>query len=195
MAIEYELKFRATEAVLADLRQAYPDACQKFQMETTYYDTPSRSLSARHYTLRRRMENGQSICTLKTPAEGYGRQELEIPCDRMEDAVPALCAMGAPADFPHLVSQGIVPICGAKFTRLAIPVSLEACQVELALDSGNLTGGGKTQPLCEVEVELKSGSKAAAEQFALALAASYGLKTEKRSKFRRALSLAQGECL
>lgn len=195
MAIEYELKFRATEAVLADLRQAYPEAGQKFQMETTYYDTPSRSLSARHYTLRRRMENDLSICTLKSPAAGYGRQELEVECARMEDAIPILCTMGAPADFSELVTEGIAPVCGAKFTRLAIPVSIENCGVELALDSGILTGGGKVQPLCEVEVELKSGSKDAAEQFALALAAIYGLEIEKHSKFRRALALAQGESL
>lgn len=195
MAIEYELKFRATEAVLADLRQAYPDAGQKFQMETTYYDTPSRSLSARHYTLRRRMENERSVCTLKSPAEGHGRQELEAECARIEDAVPILCTMGAPADFPELAKEGVVPVCGAKFTRLAIPVFLEDCQVELALDTGILSGGGKTHPLCEVEVELKSGSKAAAEQFALALATIYGLEEENRSKFRRALALAQGELI
>lgn len=193
MGIEYELKFRATEAVLADIRQAYPQDCQEFQMETTYYDTPSRSLSARHYTLRRRMENTTSVCTLKTPAKGHGRQELEIQCNSIESAIPVLCAKGAPADFFQLTKEGIVPVCGAKFTRLAIPVVLEDCQVELALDTGILTGGGKTQPLCEVEVELKSGSKAAAEQFAFALAAIYGLELENRSKFRRALSLAQGE--
>lgn len=193
MAIEYELKFRATEAVLDDLRQAYPQDYQDFQMETTYYDTPSRSLSARHYTLRRRMENAVSVCTLKTPAAGLGRRELETECDNIEAAIPVLCDMGAPADFSKLINEGIVPVCGAKFTRLAIPVVLEDCQVELALDTGILTGGGKTQPLCEVEVELKSGSKAAAEQFAFALAAIYGLELENRSKFRRALSLAQGE--
>lgn len=193
MGIEYELKFRATEAVLTDIRQAYPQDCQEFQMETTYYDTPSRSLSARYYTLRRRMENDASVCTLKTPAEGHGRQELETPCSSIEAAIPVLCNMGAPADFSQLTKEGIEPVCGAKFTRLAIPVVLEDCHVELALDTGILTGGGKTQPLCEVEVELKSGSKAAAEQFAFALAAIYGLELENRSKFRRALSLAQGE--
>lgn len=195
MAIEYELKFRATEAVLADLRQAYPGACQTFRMETTYYDTPSRSLSARHYTLRRRMENDLSACTLKTPADGYGRQELETECACIEAAIPTLCAMGAPVDFPALAAEGVVPVCGAKFTRLAIPVTLEDCRVELALDKGILSGGGKTMPLCEVEVELKSGSRDAAEQFALTLAAIYGLETENRSKFRRALSLARGETL
>lgn len=193
MSIEYELKFRASEEVLADIRQAYPENHQVFQMETTYYDTPTGQLSARVYTLRRRMENEVSVCTLKTPAEGYGRQELEIPCDSIETAIPVLCAMGAPDDFGELVKEGIVPICGAKFTRTAIAVTLEDCRVELALDQGSLTGGGKRVPLCELEVELKEGSQAAAERFALTLAAIYSLKEEPRSKFRRGLALYKGE--
>ena len=193
MGIEYELKFRATEDVLDQVRQAYPDGHREFQMETIYYDTPDNRLSARYYTLRRRMENGVSVCTLKTPAEGIGRQELEAECDSIEAAIPILCAIGAPADFLNLTTEGGVPICGAKFTRTAISVVQEDCTVELALDTGILTGGNKSVPMCELEVELKDGEPAAAEQFALALAAIYGLKPESKSKFRRALALYKGE--
>ena len=192
MAIEYELKFQATEDVLDAVRQAYPGCHRELHIETTYYDTPDLALSARHYTLRRRLENGVSICTLKTPAEGIGRQELETECDSLEAAIPVLCAMGAPAGFAGLTARGVIPICGAKFTRTAISVVQEDCTVELALDKGILTGGGRTLPLCELEVELKDGEPAAAEQFARALAAVYGLKPEGRSKFRRALSLYEG---
>lgn len=193
MGIEYELKFRATEDVLDQVRQAYPDGHREFQMETIYYDTPDNRLSARYYTLRRRMENGVSVCTLKTPAEGIGRQELEAECDSIEAAIPILCAIGAPADFLNLTTEGVVPICGAKFTRTAISVVQEDCTVELALDTGILTGGNKSVPMCELEVELKDGDPAAAEQFALAMAAIYGLKPESKSKFRRALALYKGE--
>ena len=42
MAIEYELKFQATETVLEQIFAQYGEnPCQSFQMETTYYDTPS----------------------------------------------------------------------------------------------------------------------------------------------------------
>ena len=64
---------------------------------------------------------------------------------------------------------------------------------ELALDQGILLGGSKELPLCEVEVELKSGSEAAATALAQALAAAYSLSEEPKSKFRRAMDLAQGE--
>ena len=65
--------------------------------------------------------------------------------------------------------------------------------MELALDQGQLMGGGKSIPLCEVEVELKQGEPAALAAFAALLQSSYPLKPEKKSKFRRALSLAKGE--
>ena len=63
--------------------------------------------------------------------------------------------------------------------------------LELALDSGMLTGGKETAPFCEVEVELKSGSQEAADLFASVLADEYGLTLENKSKFRRALALYQ----
>lgn len=189
MGIEYELKFRATEASQHAIYQAVTGQEQTFSMQTTYYDTPTGTLSQRHYTLRRRMENETSVCTLKAPEKGMGRGEWEVPCERIEDAIAELCKLGAPADLPELVSHGLVAVCGARFTRIAKTVTLEQCTVELALDKGILTGGGKEMPLCEVEVELKSGSRKACDRYAKALAAEFCLEPEPNSKFRRALAL------
>lgn len=196
MGIEYELKFRANEVALAAILAQYGQNGQThYEMETTYYDTPSGALSARNYTLRRRMENENSVCTLKTPAGNHGRNEIEIPCGSIEDAIPILCASGAPADFDSLAQEGIVAVCGAKFHRIAILLETGSCQAELALDQGVLTGGGQTVPFCEVEVELKSGDPQAADLFALELAQQHRLTPETRSKFRRALALFRGEAL
>lgn len=196
MGIEYELKFRANQAALEAIAAEYSRYPKKqYQMETTYYDTPSGALSARHYTLRRRMENEKSVCTLKTPAAGFGRNEIELECSNMEDAIPALCVSGAPEDFGALVQEGLIAVCGAKFHRTAITLQFNDCKLELALDSGVLTGGSKTVPLCEAEVELKDGETASADLFAQMLAIQFGLVTETRSKFRRALALYKGESL
>ena len=187
MGIEYELKYRATGEVLAAIAAEYISFPSKqFQMETTYYDTPSGALSARHYTLRRRMENEKSVCTLKTPAAGLGRNEIELECGSIEDAIPVLCVSGAPEDFGSLVQDGVIAVCSAKFHRTAIT---------LALDTGTLSGGNQTIPLCEVEVEHKAGDMLSSELFASILQKNYGLVQEERSKFRRALALYKGEKL
>ena len=192
MATEYEVKFRATPQLLTEIDQAFSEVGQRITMETTYYDTPSGALSARHYTLRTRLENGIRVCTLKTPAE-VGRGEWEIRCDTIEEAVAQFPALGCPEDFAQLAQEGITPICGARFTRVAKTLSLAEGTVELALDEGILTGGGQEMPLCEVEVELKSGSVKLCDLFARMLASRFGLQQETHSKFRRALALYKGE--
>ena len=193
MGREFELKYAALSPQQEALRAAIPGSWQSIAMETTYFDTPAGELSARRITLRRRMENGVSVCTVKTPAPGGARGEWECECDSIEKAVPELCKLGAPQALLQWAGGELVPTCGARFTRQALTLELESCTVEIALDHGCLLGGGQEQPLCEVEVELKAGNDAAAVAFAESLAAKFGLKPEKRSKFRRALALAKGE--
>ncbi len=192
MGVEYEWKFAASAAQLSAIDEVFPGNPVTFQMETTYYDTPGGALSARHYTLRRRLENGISICTLKTPA-GPARAEWEINCESIDQALKQLHSTDCPADFFEIVKEGIVPICGAKFTRIAKEISLEGATVELALDQGCLMGGNKEEPLCEIEVELKSGDREACDLFAKTLAVRFGLKIQPKSKFSRALTLYKGE--
>ena len=190
MGIEFELKYRATPAIQEALLARFGDG-KRIAMETTYYDTPDRFLSTRHITLRRRMENGVSVCTVKTPLDGFGRGEWDVECDNIETAIPILCKLGCGEDLISLTACGIIPVCGARFTRLAGTLNAEGCTLELALDRGILLGGGREVPLCEVEVELKEGNEEGALNFARQLAETFGLRSEMKSKFRRALDLAK----
>ena len=191
MGVEYELKYRADADRLHSVFTTFPARWQKISMETTYYDTPSGSLSAKRYMLRTRLENGVSVCTLKTSGEGNLRGEWEVKADSVTDAVPALCKLGCPSDLPSLCAEGLVPICGARFTRKAGELTFLECTVELALDEGILFSGSKEIPLCEIEVEHKAGSQEATDAFARQLADIYDLQEEKKSKFARALALYQ----
>ena len=193
MATEFELKYAATAAQLDGIRAAVSGEYHSIAMETTYYDTPGRALSARKWTLRRRLENGVSVCTLKTPAGGLGRHEWEVEQDSIQAAIPELCKLSNLDDLAEMTASGVSPVCGARFTRLACQVNIENAVVELALDEGILFGSGRELAFAEVEVELKSGAEEAACRFAEDLAARFHLIPEEKSKFRRALDLAQGE--
>ena len=190
MGREFELKYRATEAQFAALKADFPDL-HPIAMETTYYDTFDGKMGNYHWTFRRRMENGKSVCALKTPGEDGGTGEWEVEESDIQKAIPRLCALGAPEDLLTMTQKGVIPICGARFTRLAGLIDAPGCTVELALDEGWLLGGGKEQPLCEIEVELKSGDEAAAVAFAQELAQRFGLVPQPKSKYRRALELAR----
>lgn len=193
MGLEFELKYRATEKTHELLRATIPGEEQHFQMETVYYDTPDGALSARFYTLRCRQENDTYICTLKYPVDKDSRGEIEIECDSIIRAIPELCKLSGLTDLAALTSDGLVAVCGAKFHRIAKTFTYENTTMELALDQGVLTGGGRELPLCEVELELKEGDADTLRVYAAGLAAAFGLEPETRSKFRRALSLAEGE--
>ena len=192
MGREFELKYSCTEGAFAALQADFTDFTP-IEMETTYYDTFDGRLSNYHWTLRRRYENGRSICTLKTPSPDGGRSEWEVEKGSIMAAIPELCKLGAPMDLMAFCVSGVAPVCGAKFTRLAKVLEIPGATVELALDRGKLLGNGREMPLLEVEVELKAGADNAAVAFAHELAAKYGLTPEKRSKYRRSLGLARGE--
>ena len=161
-------------------------------METTYYDTMDLKLAMHHWTLRRRMENGVSVCTFKTPLEDGSRGEWEVACDNIHSGVLKLYEAGAPAELVRCTAGGLISTCGAKFTRLAKLLEFPECTVELALDRGVLMGREKEQPFAEVEVEYKAGSEEAARNFAKALSREFRLEPEPKSKFVRAILLAMG---
>jgi inorganic triphosphatase YgiF len=192
MGREFELKYKATPAVLSALAVQYGPG-REIRMETTYFDTPNGLLSARHMTLRLRRENEATVCTLKTPLPDGSRGEWECPAADISSGIASLLALGAPQELKTHTSGGVAPVCGALFTRIACDVPTADGLAELALDSGVLLGGSKEIPLCEVELELKTGSEAALLALAQSIAVSGGLAPEHSSKFRRALALAQGE--
>lgn len=191
MGLEYERKFAATAEQFALLLARYPEG-ETIRMETTYFDTPDRALAARRWTLRLRLENGRSVCTVKTADTGRGRGEWEAICPDISAAVPLLIARGAPAELARLVKPGLIPTCGARFTRRAVPLALGDAGVELALDQGELIGGLIELPFREVEVELKRGTPQDADRFADTLSRELGLVPQPKSKFRRAAELAEG---
>ena len=72
MGREFELKYRASYEQIGAIRELYGEF-EPISMETTYYDTPRGDFSRLRWTLRRRLENGRSVCTLKVPlADGSG---------------------------------------------------------------------------------------------------------------------------
>lgn len=190
MGREFELKYRADAGKIAAIRAKYGEFTP-ISMETAYYDTPDGSLSRLRWTLRRRYENGKSVCTVKTPRADGSRGEWETECAAIESAIPELCKLGAPKELLSLTETGLAESCAARFTRLAAVIKIEGCTVELALDEGVLLGGGKSLSFAEVEVELKDGSEIAAIAFAEGLAREFSLIPEPKSKVQRALELAE----
>lgn len=187
MGRELELKFRADDAQMARIRADYPGTFD-ITMETAYYDTRDRRLSARRETLRRRYENGRAVYALKTYLPDGSHGEWETEASSLEEAIALLkqqCAPGLPE------ADALEMICGARFTRSCLLLSIPGGKAELALDKGVLLGGGREIPLSEVELELKEGEDASLLTFGKAFAGHYRLEEEPLSKFARAKALTR----
>ena len=214
MASELEWKFAVPDAerleeirlwVVRNVPEAGPAV--QWQMRTTYYDTPDRRFARARLTVRRRMENGRSILCVKapehaplalraTPANPFAvsgaklRGEWECEGTDLPAALPGFVAQGAPEILLEAASCGLEPVCGAEFTRTAIPLRFpDGSSSELAFDSGRLLGQTRTRPLCEMELEKKGGSETASLRLLEHLVRRYNLLPEPQSKYARAKAL------
>ena len=162
------------------------------RMQTTYYDTEDGLLEKNRWMLRLRTEDGRSVVTMKTPGEGHTRGEWEVESAYLDEALPKLAALGAPQEIAALQPDALAPICGASFTRITAELRLsENTSCMICGDVGDLTGGGRTALLCELELELKQGNEAALTAFAQELMDTYCLSEQPLSKLQRARALAE----
>ena len=199
MGMEQEIKLRARDgadpSLLPEDPALLPLRCspmESIEMRTTYYDTEDGLLEKNRWMLRLRTENERSVVTMKTPGEGHTRGEWEVESEYLDEALPALAKLGAPEAIGRLDAEALLPVCGAKFTRITAPLRIsEKTTCTLCGDLGELTGGGKKELLCELELELQAGEEADVQAFAKTLAERFHLHEQPRSKLQRARALTQ----
>ena len=199
MGKEQEWKLAVPEPSLLDdilawevVRGFMAETPRLYHMRSSYFDAADRRFSRRRITIRLRMENDTPVVCVKTPLPGpkdcFLRGEWEAEGSDVTAALPRLVALGAPAELLEPVP--LTCLWGADFRRRAVLLRFaDGSAAELALDLGTLSGPAGTLPLCELELERKAGSPAAALALLQALQARFGLHPESRSKLARAKAL------
>lgn len=201
MSFETELKLWlspgdvAAFRALARLARARP---RQEALHTLYFDTPGLALARHGIALRVRRIGRRWVQTLKTEGEKSGglsrRLELETP-------------VGGPLpDFSRLPAETVdrlirrkwrtrlVPVYETRFLRTAWNLRApDGSRVEVALDVGEIVAGRLSEALCEVELELKSGSADALYGLAQGLAQRVLLIPFDASKAERGARLAAGK--
>lgn len=190
MGQEIECKLSVPDAeTLSGLRRAFSGqgAEETADYETIYFDLGEELNSRRLMFRARKRGGGAAVYTVKTPGEGYCRGEWECEAASPEEAAKKLAALGAPRE---IAERSAYPVtCGARFTRTAITICREGSVIELAFDLGELTAPGASAPVCELELELKSGPLAPMTALLGEIMQEYGLRELKKSKYARARAL------
>jgi triphosphatase len=197
--MEIELKLRLPPDALAALR-ADPlwggTRATRHQLDNIYFDTPQRALAQARIGLRLRSDGKHWLQTAKggggSRAGLHQREEIEFPV-----AGPALewGPLKGTAFGPVLepLKDQLQPEFRTQFKREIRHITGAAGGViEVAIDEGQILAGERSEPLCEVELELKSGPVDDVFALALLLVERHPLVLDNRSKAERGGRLAQG---
>jgi len=171
------------------------------KLDSTYFDTPDRWLSGRRMALRVRKIGRKRIQTLKAPTAGpdglqnFLEIEAEIAADRPQLAAVTDAKLRRRLEREKIWTR-LRPIFETKFQRSALLTEHGDSRIEVAVDLGSITAGGRRMPIAEIELELKSGAPAAlydlAEQLALQLAEEVPIRLGAETKAARGFALADG---
>jgi triphosphatase len=180
------------------LRAISPHRAVVSELDAIYYDTEHLELQAQGIALRLRQAGTQWVQTVKTRGNSVGglhqRTEWEYPSDGIHldfDAITderireLLCSL--------LEANVLKPIFRTRFRRWArLLVLPDGSQIELALDQGLIEAGNQSDPISEIELELKAGHPEVLFDVALGFMPDIHLSPEIRSKAERGYTLHTG---
>jgi inorganic triphosphatase YgiF len=197
---EIELKLRIPPEVLPRLmghrllRRLGEGKPARHRLISTYFDTPDFRLMQARVALRVRKVGKRRIQTLKcapTVENGiHSRREWEreVKADR-----PVLKGMGD-KELKKLLNGGklgerLAPQFVTDIERSTFPLKLGNTNVELAVDVGEIKTAKGSVPVCEAEIELKSGTLDRVYKIVQELHKSVPFTIEPLSKAERGFAL------
>ena len=179
MAVEIELKLRIAPEQLARLkRHALLRAHQATRPVTRriyniYYDTPKLELHESGMALRLRHAGRQWLQTLKgggsVKAGLHQRNEWEVQVRGPELDFDFPGAADWKAHLPPSLHKKLQPVFVTDFSRNSRILNFQGAQIELCMDQGEVSAGQHNMPICEIELELKSGDSRQVFELALAI--------------------------
>lgn len=203
MSTEIELKLSLTpddcvhllQLPLLDSLSISP--AETHELYTIYYDTPQLDLKHQRIALRLRRINGHWLQSIKGKGQvssGLHQQhewEAEVNSEQPDYSKitePDLIKLFSSAKLRQQMRRVFV----TEFSRHTRLLQLDdGSKIEFCLDQGIVTANQSSMPLCEIELELKSGQANTLFQFALTLQSvlPFPLKLENINKSERGYTL------
>lgn len=169
MTEEIELKLELTREAADQIEASglFGGEPEIERQRSTYFDTPNGKLRKAGFALRIRETDGNRVQTIKadggSAAGLFARSEWEQPVGDdvpiLDDSAPIRAVLGDATD-------GVAAVFQVRNERRTWLLSECETSIELVLDRGEAVVGERRAPICEIELELKSGNPAAL--FALA---------------------------
>ncbi|OCG07784.1 hypothetical protein A9G13_06110 [Gilliamella sp. wkB178] len=177
--------------------------CNQLKLTNTYYDTPDYFLRNNGYGLRVRgsEDNRGSHFELTLKSDGkaiaglHERAEFNVALVNSKPDLTVLPYQALPANSDiEQLQQALKPLFTTNFKRQAWLVAFANSEIEVALDQGEIKSNHQSQPILEVELEIKQGNKQDLLNFAIELSR-FHLHLFSQSKASRGYRLLQNRPL
>lgn len=169
---------------------------QHIVMKAIYYDTEEGFYRQNKIAYRVRQENDCFVATYKQGkinAQGiFERIEVNKIVDSLEPDISVFAGEQIIWDkIKESKTKKFIPMIITDFVRECIVIPWRKSLVELALDEGFVQGGKHKAPICEVELELKSGNIEDLLSLKEILMEKFSVEVSLISKYKRGLLLLE----
>jgi len=203
MGREVELKLEGPPsavdqvASLPWLNEVTSGPAKREKLVTVYFDTVKSKLRKHGLALRVRHSGANRVQTIKALQKGargaFGRDEWEesITGDNPDLKLAKGTALEPLAT--KKLQRKLKPVFETVVERAAFPIRSNEADLELAVDRGHIKAHERHEPVSEIEIELKSGDRAAIATLAERLAQSAPIAYAAQSKPERGYALSTGQ--
>jgi len=167
------------------------------RLVSDYYDTADAALAAAGVALRVREVRGRWVQTVKaggaSAAGMHVREELEWQLPGAAPDPGLLAGTSLEKLFASTrVAGRLVPVFRTEFKRTVRPLAWpDGTRAELALDRGSVYAGDRSEPISELELELRTGDATRLFELAQTLSSDLPLRVGHESKAERGYALAR----
>lgn len=199
MSNEIELKLTVKPDFIHFLSQSMTNfrilKQEKIFLGNTYYDSVEQQLAYNKMGLRVRRQDESFTLTLKTDGQVKGglhiRPEFNLPLENAEIGVDQLVKLEQMSGVNVKNFMPLQPLFSTDFERQSWLVETgNGANIEIAFDLGEIRAGDKSEPICEVEFELKQGSVRDLLFFVQGLILENDVRLSSASKAKRGYALA-----
>lgn len=193
MTDEIELKLELNEEAAAAIECSglLTGEAGRTRQSSIYFDTPDHRLASAGVSLRIRRSGSKRVQTIKAAGAStaglFARSERERP---VRDDIPVLDAVTPLPAGLGSCADAIAPAFEVRIDRRSWTIAEGDAMIEAVLDRGEVVVGDRQSPICEIELELKSGSADALFALARKLGALAPVRLGVLTKAERGYRLA-----
>jgi triphosphatase len=196
---EVELKLGVTPENIAALRNCpgFAGALQhpsREILDSVYFDSDERFLRNHGLTLRVRRVDEKCVQTIKSADHGVGlfeRSEWEQPVESDQPDLSGVQDTILGPIFTDDVCRELKPVFETRIERTAYHLSENGADILMVIDEGKILASDSSQPVSEIELELKEGKPADLFKVARDIFNIIPAHLEFKSKSERGYGLAE----